>query len=616
MCGIAGTLDPDPARACARVRALNDAQLHRGPDNSVVVRAGPATIGNTRLAIQDPTPEGNQPFVSRDGRYVCVFNGEIYNYPELIERHGLAVSSHCDGAVIPEMWSRHGPGCLGLMRGMYAIAVVDTHDETLTLARDPLGIKPLCWRRLADGTVLFASECRALARLGERPRLSPDAVARYLHLGSLAPHQTAFREVQALAPKEFVTFDRGGQQVATGTIGADAGRAGDLASTFRDSVRIHLRSDVPTALLLSSGVDSAAIAAVAAEGGKRLKCITVAGLGSADETEGARQTARHYGHDLTVVPAALDGHVVDSFFAQMQRPTIDGLNTFLVSHAVREAGCKVALSGAGGDEALGGYSHYRLLKLLPYIELLDRVPPRWTALAVSVAGRVSARARSDKAVRLLSVGGPRTGWGISLLQRELFPPETVRALTGIEPSGLAGSAPPAQHDGGRDFASLVQAEVALYLQSVLLPDADAFSMACSVELRVPFVDVDFFAAAAAAAETPGTTARSRGGGLDKAKFCDRLGDAYLAGLARRPKRGFSVPMASWMRRGEPLAETVDAATRTDAPIWQWVDRDVGLALLSDPERARWAEAWSLAALNAWMESVSRDRVLELDGTAA
>jgi asparagine synthase (glutamine-hydrolysing) len=608
--------DPDPARAYARVQAMNDAQLHRGPDNSVVVRVGPATIGNTRLAIQDPTPEGNQPFVSRDGRYVCVFNGEIYNYPELIDRHGLEVSSHCDGAVIPELWSRLGPGCLGLMRGMYAVAVVDSQAETLTLARDPLGIKPLCWRRLADGTVLFASEVRSLARLGERPQLSPEAVARYLHLGSLAPDQTAFREVQAVGPNELVTFDRGGQQVATGTISAAPGPAGDLASAFRDSVRLHLRSDVPTALLLSSGVDSAAIAAAAAEGGKELTCITVAGLGQADETEGAGQTARHYGHDLTVVPAVLDEHVVNRFFAQMQRPTIDGLNTFLVSHAVRDAGCKVALSGAGGDEALGGYPHYRILKLLPFMDVLDRIPQHWTAKALTLAARVSARARSDKAVRLLSAGGPRTGWGISPLQREVFAPATVRALTGIEPSELPGSAPPAQHDGGRDFASLVQAEVALYLQSVLLPDADAFSMACSVELRVPFVDVGIFAAAAAAAAEPGKAGRNRGGGLDKAQFCDRLADPYLASLARRPKRGFSVPMASWMRQGGPLAATIEAATRADAPIWQWVDRGVGLGLLSDPERPRWAEAWSLAAMNAWVQSVSEDPVLTLDGTAA
>src|SRR5580692_4278706 len=165
MCGIVGAVDEIPERAAARARLLNARQAHRGPDHDVITRVGAITLGNTRLAIQDPTPAGNQPFVSADGRYTCVFNGEIYNHRELTERYRLPVRTACDGEVIPHLWAKFGMESLAELRGMFAIAVVDTLEERLYLARDPFGIKPLYWRRLPDGSLVFGSEVRPLARL-------------------------------------------------------------------------------------------------------------------------------------------------------------------------------------------------------------------------------------------------------------------------------------------------------------------------------------------------------------------------------------------------------------------------------------------------------------------
>jgi asparagine synthase (glutamine-hydrolysing) len=176
MCGIAGAIDLAEGRGAARVSKLNEAQSHRGPDHSVVVRVGGFTLGNTRLAIQGPGPAGNQPFVSADGRYHCVFNGEIYNYRRIIERYQLRVRTSCDGEVIPHLWAKLGMASLAELRGMFAIALVDSLEERLYLARDPFGIKPLHWRVLPEGTLIFASEVRPLVSAATGVRIDCAAV--------------------------------------------------------------------------------------------------------------------------------------------------------------------------------------------------------------------------------------------------------------------------------------------------------------------------------------------------------------------------------------------------------------------------------------------------------
>ena len=203
MCGIVGTIDTVEGRAEARVAMLNESQQHRGPDHSVLARVGCFTLGNTRLAIQDPGPAGNQPFVSSDGRYHCVFNGEIYNYRRLVEHYQLPVRTACDGEVIPHLWAKLGPASLAELRGMFAIAIVDSLEERLYLARDPFGIKPLYWRVLTDGPVVFASEIRPLVqryarrthqRRGHRPISAVSGQWR-----QISPHSTRSRPCRPTA---------------------------------------------------------------------------------------------------------------------------------------------------------------------------------------------------------------------------------------------------------------------------------------------------------------------------------------------------------------------------------------------------------------------------------
>ncbi len=601
MCGIAGTMDRMAERALARVKLLNDAQTHRGPDHTVIVQVGGITVGNTRLAIQDPTAAGNQPFASADGRFTCVFNGEIYNHRQLVERFCLPVRTACDGEVIPHLWAKLGLESLAELRGMFAIAVVDTVEECLYLARDPFGIKPLYWRQLPDGCLTFASEIRPLARLAAGTRLDEAAVARYLGYGAMASDQSPFAEITAIPPNS-VAIVRCDHRVEVRPVQPDRPvaierRLSDLGAALAESVDLHLGADVPTALLLSGGVDSAAIAAIGRRLGRDLHCLTVAAEGAPDEAPQAAHTAQHYGHRFQRVQADLGDGDLARFFQAMQRPSVDGLNTFLICKAVHKAGFKVALSGLGGDEAVGGYSHFRLLKYLPMLRAMDVLPMSVGVMAGQLAGLLGLAGKA-KAKRLLGKDGPRSGTELAVLQRELFPRALVSALTGVDGNQVTAAADSACWPAGcspSSFAATAAADVAIYLQAMLLPDADTFSMASSVELRVPFVDPDVFSAASAIA-----CGRNRAPG--KAVIGAALSDPYLEGLAARPKHGFSLPMGLWL--AGPLAPLVTTAMEPSAPVWSVVDRTEAAraGLLSPHPRRRWAETWALTVLNAWLET--------------
>jgi asparagine synthase (glutamine-hydrolysing) len=599
MCGITGSVDTVTGRAEERVAILNDLQAHRGPDHKTTTRVGVFTLGNTRLAIQDPSPAGNQPFVSPDGRYHCVFNGEIYNYRQLIDQYQLQVHTGCDGEIIPELWAKLGPACLAEFRGMFAVALVDILEEVLYLARDPFGIKPLYWRELPDGTLIFASEATPLARVHTTAQIDPGAICRYLNFGALAADQAPFADTRALPPNSFAAIDRS-KNVTLATILPDgplavAGGGPDLETALTNSIGLHLGADVPTALLLSAGVDSATIAAIGRRLGRDVHCLTVATQGVADESQEAATTARHYGHSFQRIPATLEEGDITRFFAAMQRPSIDGLNTYLVSKAVHEAGFKVALSGLGGDEAVGGYSHFSLLKYMWALDFIEKLPSSAISIFADMLGRRGI-ARTEKLTRLLARGGPRDGWGLCTLQREVLPALLSAQLVGAEYVETRNLSALTGRYNGRSFEAMAAAEVDVYLGAMLLPDADSFSMTSSVELRVPFVDKDVFSASI------GLAARKRAV-PGKVAAGEALGDPYIRSLALRPKRGFSLPMRQWMTG--PLAPVLDAANDPEATVWSLVDRTVAerAGLIPLCARDRWAEMWTIAALNAWLNSI-------------
>jgi asparagine synthase (glutamine-hydrolysing) len=600
MCGIAGAIDANAERAAARLALLNDWQKHRGPDHKIVTRASTYTLANTRLAIQDPSPAGHQPFVSSDGRYHCVFNGEIYNHRRLVDRYKLQMRTTCDGEVIPQLWAKLGISSLSELRGMFAIALVDTLKDRLYLARDCFGIKPLYWRRLPDGSAIFASELRPLVRIATGTRIDPRAIARYLRLGAMTPDQSPIQEIASLPPNSVATFDKDCrvtmQPILPNGPLPDTQVPGGFGDALADSIDLHLAADVPTALLLSAGIDSAAIAAVGRRLGRDLHCITVATHGVADESAGAASTAQHYGHVFQRIPAVLEDADIVRFFTAMQRPTIDGLNTYLVSKAIHGAGFKVALSGLGGDEAVGGYSHFKLLKYLRALRVAQRMPGTLTGTVAKGLYHLGP-ANQAKIKRLLSKDGPRSGLDLCILQREVLPEALVASLTGMDSALNFNESALRSMCAYGPAGSMVAAEVATYLETMLLPDADSFSMSSSVELRVPFVDGHVFRASL-------NDIAARRSITGKASIGIALDDPYLRELAAGPKRGFSVPMRYWMTG--PLLPLLRAASDPNAAVWSVVDRDVARQADLVPLRIRdrWTETWLLVALNTWLETLN------------
>ncbi len=604
MCGIAGVVDPDKDRAERRVTTLIGMQRHRGPDHSAVTYAESFALGIARLGIIDPSDTGNQPLWSTGGTVGAVFNGEIYNHREVACWLGIDAASGSDGRVIPQLLEDHGSSELWRLRGMYAFAAVDIRRQRIILARDPLGIKPLYWRRLADGTVAFASELRALAAMAPHGSLSPLAVARFLHLGALGGDESPFDDIEAVPANTWIEIDTAGERARGTIVGTD--RLGGppplgapekdvpLRAALLDTVAVHLGADVPTALLLSSGTDSAAVAWAARELGTTLTCLTVAPGRDSGEAPAAAAIATAFGHRHQVVPTDGNNLDIESFFRHMQRPTIDGLNTWIVCRAVRDQGFKVALSGLGGDEALGGYRHFQYLPALRLLRAVDGLPiisRRWVDRRLnSLPARVPAKAKV-----LVTFGGPRTAWDLDLLHRSVWSPERALACAGL--AGTTANYLHAPDELGEDCSSaaLTRAELEIYLGATLLPDADGFSMASSVELRVPFVDPCFLAAGLHAAAH---------GRLGKVRFARAVGDPHLLRTARAPKQGFTVGVRQKMNGG-PLASHVRALADPAAAVWRHVDPLVGREVLENDGR-RWAEIWALASLNAWLDSLDAD----------
>ncbi|HEX5758493.1 MAG TPA: asparagine synthase (glutamine-hydrolyzing) [Thermoanaerobaculia bacterium] len=569
MCGINGLLrlGPDaPPLDRGELRRTREAMAARGPDGAGewVAEDGRAALASRRLAVLDPSPAGSQPMASPDGRLRLVLNGEIYNFRALraeLERDGAAFRSRSDTEVLLALYARHGAAMLGRLRGMYALALWDAAAETLLLARDPLGIKPLYWA-VDRGVLRFASQVRALEAGGAVSRaVEPAGLAGFLLWGSVPEPWTIRRGVRAL-PAGHLLLARGG--IVEGPAPFAAGDepegalepGGDAAAALEDSVRAHLVSDVPVAVFLSAGLDSALVAALARRAAPEppttftLRFDALAGT-PRDEGPlaaaiahrlGTRHVERTVGRDefLELWPAAL---------AAMDQPTIDGFNVWLVARAAHAAGIKVALSGLGGDELFGGYPSFRdVPRLLRQARRARRVPgvaPLWPALARRAFGG------RPKLQGVLRWGGSLPG--AYFLRRALFLPEELPALLGADAAAEALAAydplaDAARSLGGRDrrlprraeaWRAVHQLESAHYLRNQLLRDADWASMAHSVELRVPLVDARLRARLAALDFEP---ARSLGTRELVRRAAPELPEAVFA----RPKTGFYVPVVPWL----------------------------------------------------------------------
>ncbi|MBL9091272.1 MAG: asparagine synthase (glutamine-hydrolyzing) [Planctomycetaceae bacterium] len=600
MCGIAGTIGLAEHLAVPAALAMRQALRHRGPDGEGVQTishygsAAPTVFAHTRLAILDPTEAGRQPMTATTSEgppLWLTYNGEIYNFRELrndLAKLGLHASSGTDTEIILLAYRAWGPTAIDRLRGMFAFALVDGAECRVILARDRLGIKPLYVYRSDSGGILFASEVRALLATGPAlvpRRISPPAIESFLSQGAVYGDGAHISGVQLLEPGTVLTTDLAGNIVGSrrywslnvGTATAKASRpeaVARLGHLLRDAVRRHLVSDVPIGLFLSGGIDSAALATLAVETSESPVRTVSIGFDRKhfDESTAAERTAGELGTDhrtIQVSAADILTHF-DDVLAAVDQPTVDGFNTYFVSRAAREAGVKVALSGVGGDELFGGYASFRDVPRAQ--KWLSNLPTSSVAAAAIQRGASLFGSRG-----LLKFGGaierPHDIAQLYLLRRELFLRNERRRIAplpaGCDPwSGLTNSTLAALRAETRtdDVENAVSAlELCGYMRNMLLRDADVFSMAHGLEIRVPLLDHEFVEVAVG---LPGCWKRRND--VPKALLVDAVGPKLPRHVIHGPKRGFTFPWSDWLR--DDLAETA-AARLNDATTWSAVGFD-------------------------------------------
>jgi asparagine synthase (glutamine-hydrolysing) len=553
MCGINGIVrlsDAAPPIDRDELLRTRDAMTARGPDGAGtwISADGQAALASRRLAILDLSAAGAQPMASEDERFQIVLNGEIYNFRELrreLEAEGARFHSRSDTEVILALYAREGPSMVSRLRGMYGLAIWDDREKTLLLARDPLGIKPLYFST-EGGCLRFASQVKALEQGGAVSReIDPAGLAGFLLWGSVPEPFTIRRTIQAL-PAGHHLIVRQGRIAESEPFRPLRVEPLAPAAAVEDAVQAHLVSDVPVAVFLSAGLDSSLIAALACRHLPEppttftLRFDELAGTPQ-DEAPLAAEVARRLGtrHVERRVGRAELADLWAGALAAMDQPSIDGFNTWAVSRAAHEAGLKVVLSGLGGDEIFGSYPSFadvpRLARTAQWGSLVPGLAAAWPVVARRIApGR-------PKLAGLLRHG--RTLAGAYFLRRGLFLPEELPGLLGRELAGegLRPYDPVAGNGHGSDpWTAVHEMETARYMRNQLLRDSDWASMAWSVELRVPLVDAWLRARLAANGFEP---ARSQG----KAALVAQAAPQLPAALWARPKSGFYIPVAEWMR---------------------------------------------------------------------
>jgi asparagine synthase (glutamine-hydrolysing) len=611
MCGICGIASANGAVDATRLEAMSATLVHRGPDSDGVLVDGPVGLAARRLAIID-LHTGDQPIANEDGTVHVVQNGEIYNYRELrvdLERTGHRFSTTGDTEAIVHLYEEHGDTFADHLRGMFAIAIWDSRRRRLVLARDRFGIKPLYYRAVA-GRLEFASELRALPR-GE---VDLDALEAFLAFNSIPAPFSIFRDTRKLPPGSLLIWEEGVEKprverfARPAPASTDALRDGDeaelaeeLRARLRDSVRAHLVSDVPVGVLLSGGVDSALLTALAAQ--ESSEAVRTFSIGfeerSFDELEDARLVAEQYGtrhRELVLRPDA--AQLLPALADAFDEPFADSsaLPTYLVSQ-LAASDVKVALSGEGGDELFGGYYTYTADLLAQRVGRLARVVRPLVERLPSSSAKASFDYKAKRFVR---------GAHLPPLERhhawkEIFSAEARAELrgerSGFDPVDLLRDRF-AETNRAELLARLQDVDLGIYLVDDLLVKTDRASMAHSLEARVPYLDPVVTNLALA------LPTRLKVRGLKK-KVLLRRSAAPL--LPRRivygKKRGFAIPAAAWLRGElEPFAR--DVLSRETIKRQGYFEPGPVRRLIDDHVAGREdlsRQLWGLLAFTLWHE---------------
>ena len=618
MCGICGLLARDGAGPvdAEALEAMNARMVHRGPDSAGAFVDGPVGLAARRLAIID-LEHGDQPLANEDGTVTVVQNGEIYNHEALhaeLEAAGHRFLTRSDTEVLAHAYEQWGVGFVERLRGMFALALWDARECRLVLARDRFGIKPLFWAEVG-GALAFASELKALRLApGFREDVDPEALDAFLAFNSIPAPLTIYAGARKLPPGHVLVRERGAIRVERfarpGPVPAadvrredEATLAAELRETLRDSVRAHLVSDVPVGVLLSGGVDSSVLCALAAQ--ESSEPVQTFSIGfqerSFDELDLARSVAERYRtdhHELILKPDAAE--LFPEIAAAFDEPFGDSsaLPTFLVCRLASEH-VKVAMSGEGGDELFGGYETYVAdLMSARGLGRAARMARPLVELLPSSSRRVSLEYRAKRFVRAAHLPPLERhhGW------KEIFASDVRAELLrgrrdGFDPLDVYRERY-AETAGAEPLARLQDVDLGIYLVDDLLVKTDRTSMAHSLEARVPYLDAEV---AGLAMALP-TAAKVRG--WAKKRLLRRAAAPLVPeAIVRGRKKGFSIPAAAWLRGPlVPFAREVLAPARVadqglldPAAVTAVLDRHV--AGREDLSR----QLWGLLALSLWQD---------------
>ncbi len=598
------------------------AVAHRGPDDAgeeiVETAGGVIGLGHRRLAILDLSPLGHQPMRDSARGNWLNYNGEIYNLEDLrteLKNRGYEFQSRTDSEVVLAAYREWGPTALLRLRGMFAIGLWDEILQQLVLARDPFGIKPLYYYRRGN-LFLFASEVRALLSSGLVPRrLSAEGLSSFLQFGSVQSPWTAVDGVHSLKPGHYLVVkpreDRlqveeipyMDNQISTSTysckIRSRPEAVAALREILKESVRLHLLSDVPLGVFLSGGIDSSAIVALMSQVSKeRPKTFTVV-FGEKEFTEASfgRLVAKRFGTDHQEIPLSEKTvlEMLPAAFCAMDQPTMDAINTYVVSRAVKEAGITVALSGLGGDELFGGYPSFNRIKRARVFVGV----PTWARRAVAVAGRtlLNRSVRQEKAWDLLA--GDGSPLSVYALSRQLF---SLKEISSLMHDLVASTYRRWEPDGFPDdpINTISLYELQGYMANTLLRDTDFMSMAHALEVRVPFIDS---AVVPYVLSLPGMWKLD--GRRSKPLLLDALGELLPEEIWRRPKMGFTLPFARWVHGALalPIERILSGKEWDISAVGLNKEKVLGVwrKFQAKPAAVGWSRPWSLYVLARWCE---------------